>query len=205
MQRFVLAVNQLARKRPSRLAVQLNEHAVEPHCVRRERGDHRREPQPEINNNDCGVGDQSGFDQNNDGATSFFPNISLDGETCQSRDEINVVGWRYLNDAGDGVDGAVATLAVACVWHSGFSAYEVWESDVVFDSDDPWFVTGPANCGYVFDIEGVMTHERGHTVGMMHADEDAHHWLTMSPIIDACDVSTRTLAIGEANFMNSGY
>lgn len=117
---------------------------------------------------------------------------------------INVVGWRFLNDSGDGPDGA-GTLAVTCTWHTGFPLYEVTESDVVFDSDDPWFITGPVGCGYTFDLESVMTHERGHTVGMKHPDEDAHHWMTMSPLIDACDVSARTLALGEANYMNMGY
>jgi hypothetical protein len=157
----------------------------------------------ETNNTNCPVTDQDAFDQNYDGLTAFTPNITLEGD-CTDNDDINVVGWRFMNDSGDGDSGA-GTLATACTWATGFPSYEVVESDILFDSDDPWFITGPANCGYTFDIESVMTHERGHTVGMEHPDEDAHHWMTMSPLVDPCDVSQRTLTLGEANYMNMGY
>jgi hypothetical protein len=148
----------------------------------------------EITNNNCGLGDRATYDQSYLGTTTRAPNISLTG-SCDPRDTFNVVGWKYLNDAGD-TSTNVKVLAIACTWWS-LPLGEIVEADVVFDSDDPWYVSRPTSCGYRFDVQSVMTHERGHGAGMEHVSETDHPWHTMSTSIAACDNSARTLAFGE--------
>jgi hypothetical protein len=50
------------------------------------------------------------------------------------------------------------------------------------------------SCEGRYDVEGVMTHERGHTFGLDHVSEDEHGRLTMSTAMNGpCQDSERTL------------
>ena len=56
-----------------------------------------------------------------------------------------------------------------------------------------------------YDVEGVMTHERGHTFGLGHVPEASHAKLTMSERIRSCQSSERTLGLGDVRGLEKKY
>lgn len=143
--------------------------------------------------NDCGLDDLVSATHAYDGRTSVGPNIHTDG-TCGAMDGSNVVAF------GDLPSG---TLAIACVWYADG---KVLESDIRFNkADHRWYVSKPSYCAGRFDLQGVMTHERGHSFGLAHVSESSHPALTMSESIGACDSSARTLGLGDVRAMRALY
>jgi hypothetical protein len=149
----------------------------------------------ETNRNNCGVADNDSYDQYWVGTTLRNPNINST-PNCTTRDGYNVVGFGAIDPTN--------YLAVACTWYT-VPAGNVVEGDIRFDtSGTTWWVGG--TCSGAYDLNGVMTHERGHTGGFGHANEADHPWLTMSTAINGtCQTSERTWARGEANVLNSFY
>jgi hypothetical protein len=83
-----------------------------------------------------------------------------------------------------------ATAAVTPLgdrWHTvAFS--ELHESNIRFNSDPTeakFFATDskPGTCNNLYDLEGVATHERGHTFGLGDLNTDNHPNLTMRGIM----------------------
>ncbi len=120
---------------------------------------------------------------------------SFDSGACRTSDGISVVSFGSLQRA----------LAATCTyWSSG----SVGSSDVKIDKSGTRWTTNPnsRDCRNAFDLEGVMTHERGHTFGLGHVPEDSHRNLTMSPIINGtCQSSERTLGRGDVLGLDSKY
>jgi hypothetical protein len=57
-----------------------------------------------------------------------------------------------------------------------------------------WFTGGvPAGCSNQFSLEGVATHERGHTYGLGHVNSQA---LTMRPRVGPCGSSRNLVTLG---------
>jgi hypothetical protein len=131
--------------------------------------------------------------------TNATADIDTDGCTTTS-DRLNVVSF------GDLVGG---TLAIACT-RFGFnpSGYdEVTEADIkVNKADFNWTVNpGSRSCRNSYDLQSVMTHERGHNFGLGHVSQTRHASLTMSPLIGSCQLSDRTLGRGDVLGLNRKY
>ena len=131
------------------------------------------------------------------GDTDLVANI--DGNTCDF-DGSNVVSF------GDLPGG---TLATTCTWSvSNPSGYnEVRESDIKVNRADFKWTTNPRprSCRNKYDMQSVMTHEWGHTFGLGHVSEEAHGKLTMSPLIQTCQKSERTLGKGGVLGLDNKY
>ena len=131
---------------------------------------------------DCGIAGKPRTSHSYLGTTGARPNISAQ-PSCRSNDGRNVTGWERLNSN--------QILAVTCTW---FRSGRVLASDVAINTRFGW-ANSRATCNREFDLQGVMTHERGHTYGLGHTTAD--QGLTMYPSVRACDFSKRTLGRGD--------
>lgn len=113
------------------------------------------------------------------GAATCFPEGNTDG--------VNVVSFGPLPDD---------VVAVTCTYTEGG---EIWQSDVMLNDAPGVFTLDPADgCEQRYDLQAVMTHERGHSFGLAHVPErPGSDALTMSSAMGRCDTSARTLAAGD--------
>lgn len=156
-------------------------------------------------NNGCGFADNVDATASYGGNTNAGTGIDDAGKCPATRNELNTVGfgdlpWTSTNKV----------LAVECTWKTNVDgAYDTTvESDVKFNKvDATWTVTpGSTSCSGKWDIESVMTHERGHTFGLGHVSEELHGYLTMSTKINGtCQKSERSLGKGDKNGLEWKY
>jgi hypothetical protein len=102
--------------------------------------------------------------------------------------------------------------AHTCVWKTADPLpAEVTESDIRFNSnqaEQKFFATDsqPGTCVNLVDLEGVATHERGHTFAIDDIDATSHPDQTMAGSSDACDnLELRSLGKGDILGLNDMY
>lgn len=145
--------------------------------------------------NSCGVGGDISARQKFLGRTKRGPQITSEG-SCAKGDGHNVVSFGTLPNG---------ILGVACTHYS--SAGEVIEGDIRLNSRNRW-TTAPtsSSCTGRYDVESVLTHEFGHTFGLLHVSEQSHGQLTMSEAINgACRKDERTLGSGDVKALQKKY
>ena len=143
--------------------------------------------------NSCGMKDNVSAAHVYRGRTKARAGITAGGG-CTSNDGRNVTDWGNL---------PANVLALTCTWHSGVDAVE---SDARMNkADHAWYVTKPSGCKTRYDIEAVMTHERGHTYGLADLTVENHPNLTMRGAIRPCDGRTRTLGKGDVLGLRNKY
>lgn len=142
----------------------------------------------------------------------FPTGISYQGSTSRTSDmgweDGRFVCWPAANPR-DGVNvvdfGNMPSTyrAGTCNYRHWYSRGELTESDVRFNSsrsevefyDTNW---KPASCDGRTDLEGLATHERGHTFGLAHVSAKYHPTQTMrSPGPRGCTLMSRTLGLGD--------
>jgi hypothetical protein len=109
-----------------------------------------------------------------------FPPANTDG--------VNVVSFGRLPDQ---------VVAVTCTY---VDRTDIWQSDIMLNAQPGMFTLSPddGRCADSYDLEAVMTHERGHSFGLGHVVEsEGSNDLTMSSVMSACDASARTLGWGD--------
>lgn len=135
----------------------------------------------------CGIAGKPRTGQSFTGTTTKAPGLTSDARCQSGPDQVNVTGWKALTANG--------VLAVTCTY--SFGNGDVADSDVAINSKFKW-ATASSGCSNAYDLQGVMTHERGHTFGLGHpAATSANQGLTMYPSVRACDFSIRTLGKGD--------
>ena len=148
--------------------------------------------------NACGLGDRVPAGLSYAGATASVANVTSGGG-CAANDGRSVVSFGALPQG---------TLAYACTFYRTRSGQdEVTASDVKVATAPVWTVSPTAaSCSNRWDLEAVMTHERGHTFGLNHVAESGHGNLTMSTIINGpCQISERTLGRGDVLGLDRKY
>jgi len=151
-------------------------------------------------NNDCGYADNVSASLNYLGTTSVATNIGTNGGCSfgtTTENNTSVVAFGQI----DGTP-----LAVEC---SFVSNGEVLTSDIKLNkSRYTWTNTPGTNCSDTnkkWDVETVMTHERGHTFGLDDLNEDLHGNLTMGGKIRHCGTKERTLGQGDVLGLEQKY
>lgn len=147
--------------------------------------------------NGCKMGDRVPADLNYNGNSDAQANVGA-ATSCTQNDEFNVVSF------GDRPSG---TLATTCTYFNGGSG-EVTGSDIEVNKDDFRWTTRPLarSCKGRFDLEAIMTHERGHTFGLGHVLEKSHRNLTMSNFANGpCQASERSLGRGDVLGLDRKY
>jgi hypothetical protein len=134
------------------------------------------------------------------------------GSTTQSVQMPN--GTNDCNDNGNGTSivafGSLAGSYIgwACWWFDVIppTPDNITESDVRLEAATSWTITPGGPCSGSYSLEGVMTHERGHSFGLAHVSEDSHEELTMSENVEGtCQNSESTLGLGDLNGLEALY
>lgn len=149
--------------------------------------------------NGCRMGDRVPVGLSYEGATSRSPD-RRDGH-CARSDDVSVVAFGDLPNA--------AIPAVTCTYLDlEQGPNPVTSSDVKLNKKGFRWITSPGSrsCHREWDLQGVMTHERGHTFGLGHVPELGNRNLTMSPVINGpCQATERTLGRGDVLGLDAKY
>lgn len=166
--------------------------------------------------NDCGVPDRAPNQfLTYTGTTANGGDISAETGKCDGfPDFSSTVGFGDLPR----LDSGGRRLAYACQYYEPFDVgrNDVYESDIRFNKGDSveWTTRGgdDVRCSdgnpdnNPWGMEAVMTHERGHTFGIAHVDEQSSPKLTMSPYLEGpCQTSESTLGRGDLRSLSIVY
>jgi hypothetical protein len=132
------------------------------------------------------------------GGTSRGADVTPEGRCVPDRnsDGISTVSFGRL---------PAGSVAVSCTYtHAG----DIWQADVLLSDEAGLFTTSPADpdCTDAYDLQAVVTHERGHSFGLGDVPESpTTDELTMSTFAGRCDAAARTLARGDVLGLKSQY
>lgn len=149
--------------------------------------------------NGCRLGDRVPAGLAYEGFSATYASVSATGG-CTRNDRISVVSFGRVRSG---------VLAITCNYFTlnpGFN--NVVTSDIKVNSVNFRWTTSPRakSCRKAYDLQAVLTHERGHTFGMGHVLERPHRNLTMSPTINGpCQGSERSLGRGDVLGLDSKY
>ena len=149
--------------------------------------------------NGCKLGDRVPAGVSYKGLSTTNASISSTGG-CTRNDRLSVVSFGRLSGG---------VLAVTCNYfglNPGFNSVNT--SDIKVNSVSFRWTTSPRakSCRSAYDLEAVVTHERGHSFGLGHIPERAHRNLTMSPLINGpCQGSERSLGRGDVIGLDRKY
>ncbi len=134
--------------------------------------------------NDCGIAVSLPISERFKETTTLKAQIS-DAGVCTGNDHVNVTSWGVLPPG---------VLATTCTYGNVVTGSDTKLSIGAFN----WFTGAlPANCVGRWDLESVIVHERGHTIGLEHVDQATHSLLTMSKRTLQCTTYKRTLGLGD--------
>ncbi|SHN46343.1 matrixin family metalloprotease [Cryptosporangium aurantiacum] len=129
------------------------------------------------------------------GQTSAGVQVGKAGN-CTGNDGRNVIGWR----AGSG-----RWLGMTCTYFKTINGKKtVTGTDTALNTQYKFF-TATKNCTNAYDLQSVVLHERGHSLGLNHVSQSAHASAVMTPALSACSVGKRTLGLGDYKGLAATY
>ncbi len=126
-----------------------------------------------------------------DGGTSadLYGPVDVDDESSPPGavyDGQNTISWALIDGPGD-------IVAVCNYWYY-VGANRLVEFDIVFDSAEAWSTDGSSEA---FDIQGIATHELGHTLVLQDLRSPRDGALTMHAYTWLGDTAKRSLGSGD--------
>jgi len=137
----------------------------------------------------------AGNEWDNAVAADIFGSITSGGlaKNIRRQDFVNQFGFKGLGGGG--------TIAVTYTW--AYQNGNAAESDAAYNTFFAWGVGGESN---KMDLQGIATHEMGHTFGMGHTSTaSANQCLTMYPYGNYGQTYQRTLGDGDITGINALY
>ncbi len=140
----------------------------------------------------CGNTGKSSLRTSYAGTTTRAP-LPTSGGGCGAYSlALNTKGWGAL---------PTGTLAVACTYTVGAYPYR---SDQKYNTNYNWNTGSSTSCtGTRYDLQGVATHEFGHTFGLGHSNQANNQ--VMKPAANTCESAMRTLGRGDIRGINFLY
>lgn len=108
-----------------------------------------------------------------------------------------------LNSNGGGLctgNCLAATLTGYYVSQAGDD--RIYDADVYTNTSQPLYSSRESGCSGEYDINGIMTHEVGHVIGIGHSSVSG---ATMYPSVSACNTAPRSLETDDINAKNDLY
>lgn len=96
-----------------------------------------------------------------------------------------------LNTNGNVCTGTCLAATLTGYYVSQTGDDRIYDADVYTNQAYDYYSSGESGCSGEYDINGIMTHEVGHVIGIGHSNVAG---ATMYPTVSACDLSPRSLA-----------
>lgn len=101
-----------------------------------------------------------------------------------------------LHTNGNVCTGSCLAATLTGYYHTEGSATYIDDADVYTNQRYDYTSSGETSCSGEYDINGIMTHEVGHVIGLGHSSVAG---ATMYPSVAACDFGPRSLATDDIN------
>jgi len=108
-----------------------------------------------------------------------------------------------LHDNGHLCNGSCLAATLTGYYHQEGSAYYIDDADIYTNTRFDFTSSREGDgCSGEYDIDGIMTHEVGHVIGLGHSSVTG---ATMYPSVGACDFGPRTLSSDDTAGKNALY
>ncbi len=146
--------------------------------------------------NACGMSDRVTLSTDYVGDTAVDTNIAGSPIGCLKNDGASVIDFGPLE---------APAAAINCSWSFESGAVDdLVEADIRIDDNSNW-TTDLSSCNNKYDLQGIATHERGHTFGLAHVTS-AHGNLTMTTFgLPECSKAYRTWGRGDVRGLRQLY
>jgi hypothetical protein len=96
-----------------------------------------------------------------------------------------------LNTNGGVCTGTCLAATLTGYYVSQTGDDRIYDADVYTNTSQPLYSSRESGCSGEYDIDGIMTHEVGHVIGLGHSNVSG---ATMYPTVSACNTAPRSLA-----------
>jgi hypothetical protein len=108
-----------------------------------------------------------------------------------------------LNTNGNVCTGSCLAATLTGYYHQSGSVYYIDDADIYTNQRYDYTSSRESDgCSGEYDIDGIMTHEVGHVIGLGHSSVAG---ATMYPSVSACNFANRTLASDDTAGKNALY
>jgi hypothetical protein len=107
-----------------------------------------------------------------------------------------------LNTNGGLCTGSCLAATLTGYYVSQAGDDRIYDADVYTNTAIQMYSSRESGCSAEYDIDGIMTHEVGHVIGLGHSSVSG---ATMYPSVSACNTGPRSLATDDINGKNDLY